>query len=237
MNLKSYTSLFLFLSILLIFTGLQGCKGTDSSDKNNNNTSNTYIDLYLRYLEKEKQAKITSTFYEMESSNSRKPVEEPQKIWFQGRAIDAIPGGYKPGSYQLELENVQPDEFEFMIEVSKNKTERILLDLKKKNRPNVKSFSMFSGLEIDLSSLPLSADQNLVVIASDKNGTASSMEIKGPFKGQAILSSSNFSTLTPGESEIYLVWKGRSKERIGNFSAEIDLEYYFDKLTFVLSEK
>jgi hypothetical protein len=237
MNSKSYRSLFLSISMMLIIIAFSGCRNNTSGESDDQKSTNKYIDLYLRYLEKEKQAKITATFYELEDSNSRKPIEDQKKIWFQGRAIDPIPGDYKPGAYQLDLESVQPDEFEFMLEVSKNKTERLLLDLKKKNRPEVTGFSLFSGLEINLSSLPLLENQNLVVIVSDKNGTASSMEVKGPFKGQAILSSTNFSTLIPGESEIYLVWKGRSKERIGGFTAEIDLEYYFDKLTFTLSDK
>lgn len=216
-----------------------GC-GSDSNENNGSGNSSSKekisVDLYMRYLEDEKLSKVTASFNELSEDGKKVPYSTPLKMWFQGRAMDPLPSGAREGTYQLELDRVSPDMFEYVIEVEKNKTEKVELDMNKKTAPTVLGFSLTSGLEVDLAKLPLGEKDNLVIVVTDANNASSSMTITGPFRGTAILSVSNFAELTPGPADIYMVWKGQSDQKIGSIDAKVDLEYYFSKINVELEE-
>lgn len=216
-----------------------GC-GSEHNENNGSGDSSSKdkisVDLYMRYLEDEQLSKVTASFTETSEDGSKTPYTTPLKMWFQGRAMEPLPSAAKEGSYQLELERVSPDMFEYVIEVKKNKTEKVELDMNKKTAPTVLDFSLTSGLKVDLAQLPLGENDNLVIVVTDVNNASSSMTIAGPFRGTAILSVSNFAELTPGPADIYMVWKGYSEQKIGSIDAKVDLEYYFSKISVDLKE-
>ena len=216
-----------------------GC-GSDSNENNGSDNASSEekisVDLYMRYLEDEQLSKVTASFTEISEDGKKTPYVTPLKMWFQGRAMDPLPAGAKEGAYQLELDRVSPDIFEYVIEVKKNKTEKVELDMNKKTAPAILDFSLTSGLKVDLAKLPLGENDNLVVVVTDVNNASSSMTITGPFRGTAILSVSNFAELTPGPVDLYLVWKGQSEQKIGSFDANVEMEYYFNKISVELED-
>lgn len=226
-------------SITLLVAGLllASCAGEqgNNSDGESNQKPNTFIDLYMRYMEDEKQAKVTANFYNMDEVGKRTPYTEDLKMWFQGRAMDKIPGNSRPGSYQIEVEGVQPDIFEYLLEVAKNKTQKIELDQQNKVAPEVTELSLTTGVKINFASAPLREKETLIIIATDASNKSGSITVNGPFGGIAILPTTNIEGLKPGKVDLYMVRKTRSENKFGTFLAEIDLEYYLSKISATLT--
>lgn len=238
---ETYTVLRILFGMLFILfiSGMSGCKSDDTTQNGNNgNKGDVLLDLYIRYLEKEKIAKVTATFNERGDNNMLKPYEEPLKMWFQGRTLEPAGGSdnRRPGTYQIELDNIEPDEFEFVLEARKNKPETIQLDLHQKPKPVIQSFSITDGLQIDISSAPLQESQSLIIVVTDTQNTSASMTINGPFKGMAMLPAANFENLKQGDVTMYMVWKNRISTKIPGIFTEIDQEYYFSEIKTTLKE-
>jgi hypothetical protein len=222
----------LWVTCLLFFTvivSLSGCK-SDPTDAGEPDKKDKLIDLYIRFLEGEKMAKVTATFQEKDEDGKLMPYEEPVKMWFQGRSLEAPTGGRRPNAYLVELDGIEPDVFEYVIESRKNKPEIISLDMSKKSPPKVVSFSISDGFQVDMTGTPLSEGQSLIVVVTDERNTSASMTITGPFKGLAILPTSNFENLTIGEVTLYMVLKSRDTANLSGYFAEIDKEYYFSEV-------
>lgn len=223
---------------IIAFCGIaifSNCNSSDNSEGSKKADTEITGDVYVRYLAEERASKMAVSLYTIGVDGKRLAYEEPVKMWYQGRALEAAPVQIKKGSYQIDVSGLQPDTMEYRIETGKKSDLAIDIDLKSQILPEITNLTQIDGLILDFKNAPLQENESLIVVITDKNNKSLSETVNGPINSVKTIGKSDINALAKGEIELYMVQKKRYRESVENFIFNIDREYYFKKLVMGLN--
>lgn len=222
----------IFFCICAAFVLLQaGCAGGAGKPR-------IIADLYVRYLADVAELKAQASFYEGDSLQTALPKTMAGGVTFQQSAMEAKilqgevvryslqrRGNFNPpfqfgytdgegvkGEYTLAMNPI--DSFSFRGEASRSKGATLL----------------FYGA-------PLGEGESLVILVSDVNNQAATLEISGPKStNDLFIPASNLASLQPGPGTVYLVRKTAKMEDTPGRHVIATGEYYTDVVRFELAE-
>lgn len=227
--------LFFLAFLLLLF--LNACKSSGS--KQEENAENGHItNLYVRYLEKEKQVKAVAEFKFQNKEGRVEKDDSIYKIWFQGRAMNDLSELTGKNYYDLELDHANPGKFEFTIENQNKQVTNHSLDLIQENVIEFQQFKKGYGLLVNLKNLILKEMEELIFVITDSNANSVSTTIKGPSKGIVLITQESFDSMKEGTCMIYPVWKTVQQSELDNGRLIIaEREYFFNESKVQLEKK
>jgi hypothetical protein len=225
-----------FLALLLLLL-LNAC--SSSGSKQDAHPEDGHItNLYVRYLEKEKQVKAVAEFKFQNEEGRIAKDDSIYKIWFQGRAMNDLSELTGKNYYDLELDHANPGTFEFTIE---NKNKQVInhsLDLVQENVIEFQQFKKGFGLLVNLNKLVLNEMEELIFVITDGDANSVSTTIKGPSKGVVLITQESFDSLKEGTCMIYPVWKTVQQTELDNGRLLItEREYFFNDSKVQLEKK
>ncbi len=226
--------------LFLVFLGLLFLNACNSSgSKQEEHSENGHItNLYVRYLEKEKQVKAVAEFKFQNKEGHIEKDDSIYKIWFQGRAMNDLSELTGKNYYDLELDHANPGTFEFTIENQNKQVTNHSLDLIQENIIEFQQFKKGYGLLVNLNNLVLNEMEELIFVITDSESKSVSTTIKGPSKGVVLITQESFDSMKEGTCMIYPVWKTVQQSELDNGRVIIsEREYFFNDSKVQLEKK
>ncbi|MEL6864127.1 MAG: hypothetical protein AAFP19_06905 [Bacteroidota bacterium] len=225
--LRLIALLFLVSSLFSIFS----CQNASPPQSVNN----LYADYFIRYLASEKQLRAEATFAEGDSLQNAIPKTFPS-VFFQGEAMDQRDLGPQGIRYKAERGNDNEEEYVFVIKDKSGEEQKFTMEL-----PKIEDFkvgeaaSISKGFPISWTGQPLSNDEELVIMLTDKDSKANVVQIKGPStSNQVDISPRKLSNMVAGKYSVYLVRKQTGRKDNPQNYATYSTEYYTPSLSFQL---
>lgn len=183
--------------------------------------------LYVRFMEFESKVKAVAEFKKINPDGMLVRDDMPYKAWFQGRAMDDRSDITGKNYFDLELDYAKPGIFEISIEDNNQLMSSYNLDLSKRGDIDIVGFKAPTGLMINLNQIALREEDELIVVVSDQDYT-SSASVKGPSKGQILITQESFQQMKPGPCVIYFVLKSTDQQVTESGRTVVfEREYFF----------
>lgn len=216
---------------LLLFTFL-GCLGacrTDSADaKRGASTARLSTELYVRYLETERQLKAHAAFSYGDSLPTLQTNDFPKGVLFQSKSMNPnqLPDRTLRYVYNGTGEYT-PNGFVFTYEDPTGKNRTYTLKLAPIEDFSVKGTATPHGLTLVLKGAPFQANESLILLFLNEKNKAFSSEFKGPFDVEELaVPPAQLAGITPGKHFLYLVKKQITTSTDGNANITSEIEFY-----------
>jgi len=219
---------------MLLICSFFACKRNNTSEQANN----TYFaDLYIRYLDGERDLKATATFYKGDSLQDAQVVSLEDGVTFYGRP--------------MEKRNLQNTAVRYLTEVfNTDYTNTYSFSIKDKELGNTQfdmgmtpigpvavegKPSKANGLKLSVAGGRLNDRQSMVFLYSDTNNKAHSITIQGPQpEEQYLIPADSLQEWPVGKGRLYLVKKQLQISQDGFWSVQKQMEYYSKNLDLEL---
>lgn len=188
-----------------------------------------FAELFVRYLQAEKELKATATFFEGDSIRTAAPKTMPGGVAFQGSGMEArpLPGGTV--RYFLQRKGDYAAEFPFSFKNDKGPKQQYALSMTPIDTFYITEdkASKSQGMSLFARGGRLQPGESLVFLFSDARNQAFSFTLDGPSQGEEYqIPPIQLEGLQPGPHQLYLVKKKKTAERKPGLSVLADLEYY-----------
>lgn len=194
-------------------------------------------DLYIRYLEEERNLKATAAFFEeIDSSGQLIPWHPEGKVLFQASSMEEkyiqnqVIRFIKESS---ELSFMPPFQFSFN---SNQKKVDLQMDpiglLSLEGTPGKQS-----GVRLTVEGGQLGESESMVFLFSDAQNKAYSHTVEGPkSENTYTLSMEDIADWPSGKGQLYLVKRQNKAFKSGNWTYQTQIEYYSKTLSFILNQ-
>ena len=211
-------------SLLLIF--LFGCNSSTTSDESN---EKTFVSLYVRYLEAERDLKATATILQGSEIGNARSVKAAEPVFLNGQAMQERKLPEKIYRYTLQDNGLAyPQNFNYNFRLPNGQKNDIAVQMESVANFFVDSLcNKKEGLSLQLNST-FSAEESVVVLYTDANNKAHALEINGDqiTEEPMLLSPAQIADWPSGKGNIYLVKKSRTVTTNEDTVIESNVEYY-----------
>jgi hypothetical protein len=221
-----------FFYVMLLATLLFACQQDPSPASP---PKNYVADLYVRYLEEEKNLKATATFFEeQDSSKELIPWQPTGKVLFQASSMEEknIQNGlvrYIKESNDLSF--MPPYQFSFDSGEEKVKLQMDPIGLLTLDQAADKQ----AGIQLKVEGGQLKRSESMVFLFSDANNKAYSHTVEGPQdQGTYRLSAEDIADWPSGDGQLYLIKKQQSTIKTDNWTYQTQVEFYSKTLNLTL---
>jgi len=188
-----------------------------------------YAELFVRYLQSEREIKATATFFEGDSLANAAPKTFQGGVAFQGSGMEArqLPGGAT--RYNLQRAADYAEAFPFRFKDDDGQTLEYALSMVPLDTFFIANnqASKNQGMVLYAKGGELQDGESLVFFFSDAQNRAVTFTIPGPHRGEEYrLTRQQLKDLAVGPHYMYLVKKRRTAEERGKLSVLADVEYY-----------
>ncbi|MFK8009639.1 MAG: hypothetical protein AB8H03_24980 [Saprospiraceae bacterium] len=212
-----------------IITFLMSCQTEASKEeKSDKSKPSTFVNFYVRFLQKENQTEATATFQNGMTQQQAKPLKIEKGVFFHnGNMVErTIP---KIGTrYQAFYDGPFSPTYKFQFQDPlKGKTDHIaqinqILDFSFEGE-----ISKSKGAKLSWEGAPLNKNEALVFLIQDAKNKSRSFELKGKTDVSKIdIASKHLSQLELGAATIYLVRKQSKAEQKPNLVILAETEFY-----------
>jgi hypothetical protein len=227
--MKARLLFFLFL-FFLIFS----CQ---SSKKEKKDHQKILVDVYLRYLQPDKQLKAEISFSVLNSFKKKSP-KKMEEVLLQQKAMDGkkIQNRYR---YQLSEQTDFVSDYTLAYSSSLEKSNSQQFTIQAINNFSFKDqkISKSAGTYLNFEGNPLSATESLVLLFSDKEYKTSTIAIAGPSTGLRIpISAQQLAEINVGANTLYIVRKQRIEQELEKDQLIGVTEYYSEVKTIEVIE-
>ena len=188
-----------------------------------------YAELFVRYLQSERELKAVATFFEGDSLASALPKTFTGGVAFQGSGMETrpLPGGTVRYNLQRQADYAEAFPFRFTNEGGKQQEYSLAMTPLDTFFVVDGKASKTQGMVLYAKGGELQADESLVFFFSDTQNRAATFTISGPHQGEEYrISRQQLKDLSPGPHYMYLVKKKRTTEEKGKLSVLADVEFY-----------
>ncbi|MCB0552002.1 MAG: hypothetical protein KDD02_00510 [Phaeodactylibacter sp.] len=188
-----------------------------------------FAELFVRYLEAERELKATATFFEGDSIQTASPKTFSGGVSFQGSGMEArpLPGGVV--RYTLQQNADYSAAFPFRFPSNNGQKQEYTLAMLPIDTFYIidGKASKSQGMSLYAQGGQLQAGESLVFLFNDANNRAYSFTLEGPTNGEEYrISAQQLEGLEPGPHQLYLVRKKRMAEKKPGVSILADVEFY-----------
>lgn len=210
--------------LVILLTFCFSCASPNTEDAK----TTLFADLYVRYLESERQLKAQASFMEGDSISNAKLVRLP-KVTFQDKELRERDLPNIGVRYMLQQNGVEAQKdyiFKFQPKDCPEVEQTISL-LPIGNFAIRDGIQKSKGMTLVMDEPTLTANESLVLLFSDQNNKAVSLEIKGPSNAKEIhFTPKQIQSLSLGKGQLYLVKKQISEEQKKDMEVQVAIEYY-----------
>lgn len=224
--------IYVMLLTFLFFT----CKRNASDSEI---TKNYVSDLYIRYLEAERNLKATASFFEKQDEEKYKPWRPKENVLFQAspmeeRNIQKDTYRYLAESFGLSF--LPPYQFSFQDE--KGSTQQVKLQMGAIHSLSIEAPpSKRDGIRLTIEGGQLEATESLVFLFSDAANKAYSHTILGPYhQNTFFLSPTIIGDWPSGSGQLYVVKKQLKSSKSANWTFQTQIEFYSKTLIIEVLE-
>lgn len=197
----------------------------------NQNEEKISVEYYFRFLEPEQQMRAEATFFKGDSTKRRNIRVE--KVYFQEKAMEARQLKMHGTRYRSEINGSYPQSLSFRFINKKGKTHTHQTAMAPILSFDVKESSENNEMILSWEGTPLSQEESIVLLFSDKNEVVISHTHEGATpKSSLTFSKEKLKDLANGNGKLYLVKKRLSKDIQKNTLVQTLVEYYTDAITF-----
>ena len=210
-----------FFFYLLLFSGtLLGCQSAEQE-----NNRQFFGNLYVRYLEDGQEIKSEVTLFTGDSMAVAKAFEPEGGIQFLGSAMQSRNFNEQLTRYQFENRIPAPASYRFKFQDPEGNEVRVETPVHKIDFFSLTDpLSRSTGGTISLTPEQLGENQQILILLSNEEGLARTLELTGPAKiSELSFPEKQLEELSPGKWEYYIVKKSYSRPQEG---LQLLTEYY-----------
>ena len=228
------TSIPTLFAIIFLAAGLFSC----TPDTPTSGQIKIFADFYVRYLKPERELKAYAAFLEGNTIEEGQSKTFPGGVNFLAKAMDPKKLSDETTRYQYAERESYPKEMVFSFLQTDGAQQRFEAALESLDTFGIQEgCSKTSGMALDLYGTRLAADETLLLLLTDTNAHAYTLQKDGPTEGESIrFSPQQLVHLPAGALDVYLVRKKLVQGIRDNYDFRIALEYYSDVLTISTGE-
>ena len=189
------------------------------------------VEFYFRFLEPEQQMRAEATFYKGESPSPKNITVE--KAYFQEKVMEVRKLKTHGTRYRSEIAGSYPQSLSFKFIDEKGKTHYHQSTMGPILSFDINESKKNDEMKLSWEGAPLSQEESIVLLFSDKNELVVSHTHEGPtHKSSLVFPKEKLKELAKGNGKLYLVKKRLTKDSQKDPYVQMLIEYYTDAITF-----
>lgn len=216
---------FLYPVLILFILSFTSCQ-SDSKAAQNEDKKTTFANFYLRYLQQERKVKGEAFFRKGENAKIGSAIEYEKGVSFDGVNMNMKKAvGRK--LYRFEQNDEFKSQYKFVINPDGKDNYNYTLSINPISSFKIDKANLATGIELSWDGSNLSKDEELVLLFTDKDNKAFSIDVKGPTTSPSVaIGKEKLGKMNAGKGALYLVRKLKTEEKKSGVHFNAISEFY-----------